>query len=352
MISSGESIGNRGDSTGAPAGEKAREGHLLEVRDLRTRFFTPEGVVKAVDGVSFGVGPNEIIGLVGESGCGKSVTALSILGLVPDPPGRITGGEVIFDGDDLTKAGPRRLREIRGNRISMIPQEPMTSLNPVFTLGDQLAEVYTEHYGLSRKEALARAAEMLDRMRVPSPLNRIHEYPHHISGGMRQRVMIAMALSCDPELILADEPTTALDVTTQAQIIEEMVQLRRTAGTSIILVTHNLGLVAESADRVIVMYAGKIAEEAPVAPLFQEPFHPYTVGLLNSIPRLGSKTGPVRERLFEIPGLVPSPGDLPSGCSFHPRCGRRRDICAESNPELTEIRLGRKAACWAVIEGW
>ncbi|MFC2075549.1 ABC transporter ATP-binding protein [candidate division KSB1 bacterium] len=333
--------------SGSPAEE-----FLLQVQELRTHFHTPEGVVKAVDGVSFEVGRGEIIGLVGESGCGKSVTALSILGLVPEPQGRLAGGRIWFDQVDLTTLDRRQMRAIRGNRIAMVFQEPMTSLNPVFTLGEQIAEIYMEHYGLSRGEGLRKAKRMLERLGIPSPDRRIHEYPHHISGGMRQRVMIAMALACDPELIIADEPTTALDVTVQAQIIAEMRELQQSSKTSIILITHNLGIVAETAERVIVMYAGKLVEESDVVPLFREPLHPYTSGLLASIPRPGLKTGDGRQRLPEIPGMVPPLNDLPDGCSFHPRCPRVRPVCRESEPALVQIGPNRKAACWAVSEGW
>jgi oligopeptide/dipeptide ABC transporter ATP-binding protein len=326
--------------------------HLLTVGNLRTYFYLPEGTVQAVDDVSFHVCRAEIVGLVGESGCGKSVTALSILGLIPWPPGRIVGGRIIFQGIDLTRLPPQRLRDIRGNKISMIFQEPMTSLNPVYTLGRQIAEVYMEHQGVHKKEALDRAKEMLDKLRIPAPGKRIYEYPHNLSGGMRQRVMIAMALACNPQLILADEPTTALDVTIQAQILELTVELQRSLSTSILLITHNLGIVAEYAQRVIVMYAGKIVEEAPVIPLFEEPLHPYTVGLLNSIPKLGSKAAAGKQRLTEIPGMVPSLNELPQGCYFHPRCARARSVCRTNEPALFENSPGRRVACWAVADGW
>ena len=325
---------------------------LLEVRNLRTHFLLPEGVVKAVDNVSFQVEEAEIMGLVGESGCGKSVTALSILGLIQSPPGRIVSGEILFQGNDLRKMAPDQLRRIRGNRISMIFQEPMTSLNPVYSIGHQIIEVYTEHHGLSRKEARERAKEMLEKVQIPSPAKRIDEYPHQLSGGMRQRAMIAMALACKPAVILADEPTTALDVTIQAQILELMVELQQSTGTSIILITHNLGAVAEYARHVVVMYSGKIVEEAPVIPLFESPLHPYTTGLLNSIPQLGCKSAGGKKRLEEIPGMVPSLDDLPGGCNFHPRCSRGREICRKEEPELLEIHPGHQVACWAVREGW
>jgi oligopeptide/dipeptide ABC transporter ATP-binding protein len=324
---------------------------LLEVRNLRTYFYLPDGIVKAVDDVSFRVEEGEIVGLVGESGCGKSVTALSILGLIPTPPGRIVSGEILFQGKDLRKIPPDQLRKIRGERISMIFQEPMTSLNPIYSIGDQIIEVYTEHYGLPRREARERAKEMLEKVQIPSPEKRLDEYPHQLSGGMRQRAMIAMALACKPALILADEPTTALDVTIQAQILELMVELQQSTGTSIVLITHNLGVIAEYARHVVVMYSGKIVEKAPVTALFESPLHPYTVGLLNSIPQLGCKSIGRKKRLEEIPGMVPSLDDLPPGCYFHPRCLRRREICAERVPQLREIHPGHEVACWAVQEG-
>jgi oligopeptide/dipeptide ABC transporter ATP-binding protein len=326
--------------------------NLLTIENLRTYFYLPEGTVQAVDDVSFRVRKAEIVGLVGESGCGKSVTALSILGLIPCPPGRIVGGRIIFQGSDLTRLPPQKLRDIRGNKISMIFQEPMSSLNPVYTLGHQIAEVYMEHQAVPKKEALDRAKDMLDKLRIPAPAKRIYEYPHNLSGGMRQRVMIAMALACNPQLILADEPTTALDVTIQAQILELTVELQRSLSTSILLITHNLGIVAEYAQRVIVMYAGKIVEEAPVIPMFEEPLHPYTIGLLNSIPKLGSKAAVGKRRLSEIPGMVPSLNDLPQGCSFHPRCAGARSVCRANEPEIVEISPGRRVACWAVADGW
>ena len=325
---------------------------LLDIKNLVTYFFIPEGTVKAVDDMSFHVNEAEIVGLVGESGCGKSVTALSILGLIPWPPGRIVEGRIIFQGEDLIKIAPQKLRDIRGNRISMIFQEPMTSLNPVYTLGRQIAEVYTEHQASPKKEALERAKDMLDKLGIPSPSKRIHEYPHNLSGGMRQRVIIAMALACNPKLILADEPTTALDVTIQAQILELMAELQQAVSTSILLITHNLSIVAEYAQRVIVMYSGKIVEEAPVVPMFEEPLHPYTIGLLGSIPKLGAKATGGKQRLSEIPGMVPSLNDLPQGCYFHPRCARAGAICQSEGPELIEIDPGRRIACWAVADGW
>ncbi len=325
---------------------------LLKVENLQTSFYTPEGTVKAVDDVSFHVNKAETVGLVGESGCGKSAIALSIMGLIPWPPGRIVGGRILLEGEDLIQLPLPRLRDIRGNKISMIFQEPMSSLNPVYTLGRQIAEVYTEHHGTAKKEALEKAKEMLDKLGIPAPAKRIHEYPHNLSGGMRQRVMIAMALACNPKLILADEPTTALDVTIQAQILELMAELQDSMSTSIILITHNLGVVAEYTRRIVIMYAGKIVEEAPVVPIFEQPRHPYTVGLLSSIPRLGSKSGGDKQRLVEIPGMVPSLYDLPQGCNFHPRCSQAREICRDAQPALVEVEPKHSVACWAVTEGW
>ncbi len=332
--------------------DKRNHSNLLEIKNLKTFFFLPEGIVKAVDDISFQVGSGESIGLVGESGCGKSVTALSILGLIPSPPGRVVGGEILFKGEDLRKLTPAGFRRIRGNKVAMIFQEPMTSLNPVYTLGKQIAEVYTAHEGLSKKEALAKAEEMLAKLQIPLPSRRIHEYPHNLSGGMRQRVMIAMALSCNPELILADEPTTALDVTIQAQILERMMELQESLRTSVILITHNLGIVAEFARRVIVMYAGKIVEEAPVIPLFEDPLHPYTRGLLHSLPKLGRKGREGKQRLAEIPGMVPALNNLPEGCHFHPRCSRTREICRKEEPGLLPAQDGHRVACWSITEGW
>ncbi len=321
-------------------------GHLLDVRHLTTSFFLPEGVVKAVDDVSLQVDDGEIVGLVGESGCGKSVTALSILGLVRWPPGRILGGEIFYQGQDLRRLSSSELRRIRGNRISMIFQEPMTSLNPIYTIGRQIMEVYQEHNGLSKQEARERAVEMLEKVQIPAPSKRIREYPHQLSGGMRQRAMIAMALACNPRLILADEPTTALDVTIQAQILELMEELQRSLGTSVVLITHNLGVVAEFARRVIVMYSGKIVEEGPVEPIFETPMHPYTAGLLRSIPKPGQKAAVGKERLAEIPGMVPRLNDLPEGCSFHPRCSKAKEVCRKETPLLVERSPGHRVACW------
>ncbi len=326
-----------------------QNGNLLDMRNLKTSFFLPEGEVKAVDDVSFHIGGGEIVGLVGESGCGKSVTALSILGLIRWPPGRILSGQIFFEGQDLMKMSPSELRKIRGNRISMIFQEPMTSLNPIYTIGRQIMEVYREHNGLSKREARERAKEMLETVQIPAPSKRIDEYPHQLSGGMRQRAMIAMALACNPRLILADEPTTALDVTIQAQILELMGELQQSLGTSVVLITHNLGVVAEFARRVIIMYSGKIVEEGPVEPIFDTPLHPYTIGLIRSIPKPGQKAAGGKQRLVEIPGMVPSLNDLPEGCHFHPRCSMSNEICQKEEPMLVEKKPGHRVACWADV---
>jgi peptide/nickel transport system ATP-binding protein len=315
---------------------------LLEVRGLRTHFATERGEVRAVDGVDLTLERGRTLGIVGESGCGKSVTALSIMGLVPQPPGRIAGGEVLFEGEDLLKMPPARLRDLRGDQLSMIFQEPMTSLNPAFRVGEQVAEALIRHKHLSRTDAESAAVEMLRKVRIPSPERRAREYPHQLSGGMRQRVMIAMALACNPRLLIADEPTTALDVTIQAQILELMRLLRAELGTSIILITHDLGVVAELADDVIVMYAGKVVERCPVARVFAEPQHPYTVGLLGSIPRLHVQ----QERLSAIEGVVPDAAAFPEGCRFHPRCPFAVDQCRREAPPLREVRPGHFAACW------
>jgi len=296
---------------------------LLEVKNLATHFFTQEGVVKAVDGVSYNVEEGEVVGIVGESGCGKSVGAMSIMRLVSSPPGRIVDGEVLFEGEDLVKADDDRLRDIRGNRISMVFQEPMTSLNPVLTVGRQLTETLELHMNMNKVESRQRAAELLEMVGIPDADRRLNDYPHQFSGGMRQRVMIAMALSCDPKLIIADEPTTALDVTIQAQILELMQDLSKELGTALIIITHNLGVVARYADRVIVMYAGKIVETASAIDLYQKPQHPYTLALLNSVPRLDSTE--TRVRLDAIDGLPPNLSDLPAGCSFAPRCRFAKD---------------------------
>jgi peptide/nickel transport system ATP-binding protein len=315
---------------------------LLEVRGLRTLFKGEQGEVRAVDGIDFRLERGRTLGIVGESGCGKSVTALSIMGLVPQPPGRIAAGEVLFEGEDLLKLAPKRLRDLRGDKLAMIFQEPMTSLNPAFTVGDQISEAILRHCEVTPSEARAQAVEMLRRVRIPSPERRALDYPHQLSGGMRQRVMIAMALSCNPQLLIADEPTTALDVTIQAQILELMRALRAELGTAIILITHDLGVIAELADEVIVMYAGKVIERCAAERLFAEPQHPYTVGLLGSIPRLHLD----QERLSAIEGFVPDAAALPAGCRFHPRCPFAVQKCREEIPPLLEITPGHHAACW------
>jgi oligopeptide/dipeptide ABC transporter ATP-binding protein len=315
---------------------------LLEVRGLRTLFQGEQGEVRAVDGVDFRLERGRTLGIVGESGCGKSVTALSIMGLVPQPPGRIAAGEVLFEGEDLLKSAPQRLRDLRGDKLAMIFQEPMTSLNPAFTVGDQIAEAILRHRKVAPAEARAQAVEMLRRVRIPSPERRALDYPHQLSGGMRQRVMIAMALACNPQLLIADEPTTALDVTIQAQILELMRTLRAELGTAIILITHDLGVIAELADDVLVMYAGKVIERCAAGQLFAEPQHPYTVGLLGSIPRLHLE----QERLSAIEGFVPDAAALPPGCRFHPRCPFKIEKCLQEIPPLAEVKLGHHAACW------
>jgi peptide/nickel transport system ATP-binding protein len=315
---------------------------LLEVKELRTYFAADQGEFKAVDGISFSLDRGRTLGIVGESGCGKSVTSLTIMGLVPQPPGRIAGGQVLFDGTDLLQLDRTQMSELRGNRLSMIFQEPMTSLNPVFTIGDQIIEGIRRHRKIGQAEARDRAIEMLRRVRIPSPERRIDEYPHKLSGGMRQRVMIAMALACDPQLLIADEPTTALDVTIQAQILELMRALRDELGTAIILITHDLGVIAELAQDVVVMYAGRIVEQVDVAGLFDDPQHPYTVGLLGSIPKLHE----TQERLAAIEGIVPNPTAMPQGCKFNPRCPFAIDKCRTEEPPLMEVKPGHRAACW------
>ncbi len=314
---------------------------LLEVRNLATYFDAEGGEFHAVDGVSFSLETGRTLGIVGESGCGKSVTALSIMGLIPRPPGRIAGGEILFEGVDLLKLKPAEMRERRGNQISMIFQEPMTSLNPAFTVGDQIVEVIERHRNVTRQEAREHAIEMLRRVRIPSPERRFEEYPHKFSGGMRQRVMIAMALACDPRLLIADEPTTALDVTIQAQILDLMRKLRDETGAAIMVITHDLGVIAEIAHEVIVMYAGRVIERAEVGALFRDPQHPYTIGLLGSIPRLTTE----QARLTTIEGVVPNPLAMPKGCRFHPRCPFAVEDCLRVDPPLREIRPGQFAAC-------
>jgi peptide/nickel transport system ATP-binding protein len=323
---------------------------ILSVRDLRTQFFTRDGVVRAVDGISFDLKRGETLCIVGESGCGKSVTALSILGLIPPGVGRIVGGSIRFEGTELTALTEAEMRRIRGNRISMIFQEPMTSLNPVLTVGAQIAESLHIHQGLNRRAAWDRAIEMLALVRIADPKRRAGEFPHQLSGGMRQRVMIAIALACNPQVLIADEPTTALDVTIQAQILELMLELKDRLGTAIVLITHDLGVVAETAQRVIVMYAGRSVEEAPVDELLRDPKHPYTRGLIGSIPRRrpGGARGRARGRLQEIAGLVPSLREEIPGCAFAPRCTIAVERCVKERPPLEQHGTGHRAACWEV----
>jgi oligopeptide/dipeptide ABC transporter ATP-binding protein len=319
---------------------------LLSVQNLQTHFLTFEGVARAVDDVTFHLDKGETLGLVGESGCGKSVTALTVIRLIKEPPGRIAGGRVVFKGQDLLSLAPVEMRRIRGNRISMIFQEPMTSLNPVYTIGDQIAEMFVFHLQSSRKEGWDRAVEMLRKVQIPGPEKRAHEYPHQLSGGMRQRAMIAMALACNPEILIADEPTTALDVTIQAQILDLMIQLKQATGAAILMITHDLGVIAETTQRVVVMYAGKVVEEAPTATLFSDPLHPYTQGLLRSVPRIGHRARHGRQRLAEIQGFVPNLYELPEGCSFHPRCEEAEEVCRGRFPALEDLADGRKVRCW------
>jgi peptide/nickel transport system ATP-binding protein/oligopeptide transport system ATP-binding protein len=318
---------------------------LLEVRDLQTHFFTDDGVVRAVDGVSFEVGEGETLAVVGESGSGKSVTSLSVLRLVPQPPGRIVGGSIRFKGRDLLALSGAEMRAIRGKEISMIFQEPMTSLNPVYTCGEQIIEALVLHEKVDRKTARKRAIDMLQMVGIPSPEQRVDEYPHQMSGGMRQRVMIAMALACRPSLLIADEPTTALDVTIQAQILELLKELQRELGMAVLLITHDLGVVAETADRVAVMYAGQVVEYTDVGPAFRETRHPYTAGLLDSLPKLGRK----KDQLRVIPGNVPNPTRFPSGCRFHPRCAVAQPRCAEQEPPVKAFGA-HLSRCWRADE--
>jgi len=328
---------------------------LLELRDLRTLFATDDGEFPAVDGVSLSVEAGRTLAIVGESGCGKSVTALSIMGLVPNPPGRIESGSIRFEGRELVGAPAQQMQDLRGNGIAMIFQEPMSSLNPVFTIGEQIVEGLLRHRAISRAQATERAIEMLRKVRIPAPEQRFHEHPHKLSGGMRQRAMIAMALACEPRLLIADEPTTALDVTIQAQILDLMRTLQRETGTAIILITHDLGVVAEVADEVVVMYAGRVVERAPVQALFDAPQHPYTIGLLGSIPRLDGE----RTRLASIEGQVPSPLRRPGGCGFAERCPFADAQCRAEVPALREIGLKHQSACWrapldpqVLMAGW
>jgi len=314
---------------------------LLEVKNLQTQFKVKNGTVNAVNCVDFEIDKGEILAIVGESGSGKSVTSLSILNLIPNPPGKIIGGEILFKGEDLLKKSTREMQDIRGDQISMIFQEPMTSLNPVLTIGRQISETIVRHQKLKKKEALAQAVKMLELVGIPNPDKRINDYPHQLSGGMRQRVMIAIALSCNPELLIADEPTTALDVTIQAQILELIINLKDKLNTAILLITHDLGVVAETADKVVVMYCGKIVENATSLQLFEQPLHPYTEGLLLSIPKIDEKV----DQLFMIPGMVPNPLEMPKGCAFSDRCSKCMDICKQKEPELIDYK-GRKVRCF------
>jgi oligopeptide/dipeptide ABC transporter ATP-binding protein len=317
---------------------------LLTICGLRTRFHTFEGVINAVDGLDLEVFGGETLGLVGESGCGKSVTALSILQLLRCPPAEIQG-RILFQGINLLELGREGIRKVRGKSISMIFQEPMTSLNPVLTIGEQISEAIRLHQGVPRKEAWGKAVEMLQMVQIPEPGTRVREYPHKLSGGMRQRAMIAMALSCHPQLLIADEPTTALDVTIQSQIMSLMLQLKEKFKTSIMLITHDLGLIAEMASRVVVMYAGKVVEEALVKEIFKDPHHPYTQGLLGSVPTIGRKALTGR-KLKEILGMVPNPLEMPRGCRFHPRCPRAMEICREQEPPMVALTRNRRVHCW------
>ena len=317
---------------------------LLDVRALRTHLRTPEGLVRAVDGVSFSVGAGRTLGIVGESGCGKSVTALSILGLVPRPPAELIDGEIWFDGRDLLRLGARALQDLRGDRIAMVFQEPMTSLNPAYSVGEQIIEAILRHDAIGRPAARQRAIELMRRVGIPAPERRVDDYPHRLSGGMRQRVMIAMALACRPQLLIADEPTTALDVTIQAQILDLLRDLRRDTDMALILITHDLGVVAELCDEVIVMYGGKVVERAAIDALFALPQHPYTIGLLGSLP--GARGAGGGERLAAIEGTPPNPIALPAGCRFHPRCPFVEPRCRAAEPPLVEIVAGHLAACW------
>jgi peptide/nickel transport system ATP-binding protein len=329
-----------------------RSGLILKASGLSTSFFTSEGIVRAVAGIDFNVKKGEVLGLVGESGCGKTVTALSVMRLVPDPPGRIVAGKILFQGTDLLTLTEKEMQSIRGKQIAMIFQEPMTSLNPVFTVGNQINEMLRLHLKMSKREALERTIELLAQVGIPSPEQRVKEYPHQLSGGMRQRVMIAMAISCHPDLVIADEPTTALDVTIQAQILNLLKHLREELGMAMILISHDLGVIAEVADEVAIMYAGRIVEYTSTQELFAHPLHPYTQGLLTSLPRFDLSSRQAgrfrkgRERLKAISGMVPPLSDLPSGCTFHPRCPVAIEVCQKEEPELIEVSPGHKVRCW------
>jgi oligopeptide/dipeptide ABC transporter ATP-binding protein len=318
---------------------------LLSVQNLKTYFYTFEGVAAAVDDVSFELRKGETLCVVGESGSGKSVTALSVMGLIPSPPGRVLAGSIRFQGEDLLQYSESRMSDVRGNRISMIFQEPMTSLNPLFKIGDQLSESFIRHKGMSKTKAWHASIEMLSKVQIPSPARRAREYPHQMSGGMRQRVMIAMALACDPEILIADEPTTALDVTIQAQVLDLMRELKSNFDAAVILITHDLGVVAQMATRVVVMYAGKVVETGSVLNIFEDPKHPYTESLLRSIPRMGRRIQEQRSRLQEIPGMVPSLYELPAGCSFFNRCEKATAACKQTPVPLTDLGRGRQVRC-------
>ena len=322
------------------------DGHLLHIEELKTHFNTFEGIVRAVDDVSLFIDKGEVLGVVGESGCGKSVTAQSVMRLIPEPPGRIVHGRILFDGTDIVPLSMEQMRTIRGNRIAMIFQEPMTSLNPVYTIGNQISEMFQLHEKRSKRESWQRSIEMLQKVQIPAPEKRVHEYPHQLSGGMRQRAMIAMALACNPEILIADEPTTALDVTIQAQILELMMQLKEDYDTAIMMITHDLGVIAEIAKRIVVMYAGKVVEEGPTVDIFEDPKHPYTQGLLKSIPKLGERAKHGRQQLQEISGIVPSLYDLPQGCRFYARCPHAMGICNDSVPELIQVGDAHRVRCY------
>ncbi len=317
---------------------------LLQIRGLKTHFKTDDGMVRAVDGVDMTIDRGETLGVVGESGCGKTVTAMTVLKLIQMPPGRIVDGEILWQGRDLVPLAPDQMRHIRSKEIAIIFQEPMTSLNPVYTVGDQIAEVLRLHEGLNKRQAMDRAVEMLRLVNIPTPERRVHDYPHQFSGGMRQRVMIAMALSCNPKLLIADEPTTALDVTIQAQILDLLAEMKSRLGMAIMLITHAMGVVAETAQRVVVMYAGRVVEEATVDRLFARPLHPYTQGLIRSIPRIDTTVGK-KQRLEAISGMVPSLTHPPPGCRFAPRCKFAKPECTDAVPELRQIETGHKVAC-------
>jgi peptide/nickel transport system ATP-binding protein/oligopeptide transport system ATP-binding protein len=319
---------------------------ILAVKDLRVHFHTLEGTVKAVNGVSFALNKGQTLGLVGESGCGKSVTALTVLRLIPSPPARIAAGQILLHGENLVEAPSERMRQVRGGQISMIFQEPMTSLNPVFTIGHQVAEIFRIHGKLEGHAVRDATVDVLCKVQIPSAQKRLNEYPHQLSGGMRQRVMIAMALACNPEILIADEPTTALDVTIQAQILDLMLALREELGTAILMITHDLGVIAETAQHVVVLYAGKVMESGDVRTIFKNPFHPYTIGLLDSVPQLGRRTTKGKTRLREIPGVVPSMFDLPGGCLFAPRCRWSMEICWKEHPKSWTAEPGHQVCCW------